>query len=337
MILCCDIPAAIYSKSRQITKSLARQPLASCQQQLCLFAWSASLPAPFRAVFAWCSHSRDQPNSATMLPSKWTRQPQNTNERQIIYTTNIRIFSNGSLSQTISFITLFPTILGGFILTVWALNSTSNACYIPGQSCVCFIVSLRCANKLGPWVLSYRFYFIFLALYRSFLNESEWELPEVDHDSYQWHRTATAFVVAGGFKDCAGGIPDPWKVNVKFRCTPTYVLTQEDIDAGLVENIVRWNHPSIKSISIRKVDISIYSHTLYTWNMFFCQKCVRYARSVFFCQVPSLHVQSTCLPGAYTWKKLFYHVHTKYTWSTVEDSFMPAMYNAKFLMACLNT
>ena len=34
-----------------------------------------SLPAPFRAVSTRHSHSRDQPNSATMLPSKVTRQP----------------------------------------------------------------------------------------------------------------------------------------------------------------------------------------------------------------------------------------------------------------------
>lgn len=60
---------------------------------------------------------------------------------------------------------------------------------------------------------------------------------------YRWHCAATAFVVvAGGFKDCAGGIPDPWEVNAKFSCTPTYVLTQEDIDAGYVENTVRWIH-----------------------------------------------------------------------------------------------
>ena len=63
----------LYSKSLQIhliTKSLPREQLASYRQQPCLFAWSTSQPAPFLAVSTWYSHSRDQPNSATVLPSK---------------------------------------------------------------------------------------------------------------------------------------------------------------------------------------------------------------------------------------------------------------------------
>ena len=32
-----------------------------------------SVSTPLRAVSTWCCHSRDQPKSATMLPSKWTR------------------------------------------------------------------------------------------------------------------------------------------------------------------------------------------------------------------------------------------------------------------------
>ena len=64
-----------------------------------------SLPAPFRAVSTRHSHSRDQPNSATMLPSNWIRQPQNTNERLIISTTTNTsgLFFSGSRSLVISF------------------------------------------------------------------------------------------------------------------------------------------------------------------------------------------------------------------------------------------
>ena len=39
--------------------------------------------------------------------------------------------------------------------------------------------------------------------------------------------------------DCGSGIPDPWEVHGEFFCTPTYIMTQEDIDAGLVTNNVR--------------------------------------------------------------------------------------------------
>ena len=40
----------LYGNSREFTKSLAGQLLASYKQQPCLLAWSTSLPAPFRAV-----------------------------------------------------------------------------------------------------------------------------------------------------------------------------------------------------------------------------------------------------------------------------------------------
>lgn len=38
---------------------------------------------------------------------------------------------------------------------------------------------------------------------------------------------------------CASGVPDPWEVDAEFACTPTYAITQEDIDAGIVTNIAR--------------------------------------------------------------------------------------------------
>ena len=42
---------------------------------------STSLPAPFRAVSAWYSHSRDEPNSSgTFVPSKLTRRRNKINE-----------------------------------------------------------------------------------------------------------------------------------------------------------------------------------------------------------------------------------------------------------------
>ena len=61
-----------------------------------------SLPAPFRAVSTRHSHSRDQPNSATMLPSKLTRHP--TNERNAKFSLQQqanRLLSNGSRSRMI--------------------------------------------------------------------------------------------------------------------------------------------------------------------------------------------------------------------------------------------
>ena len=57
---------------------------------------STSLPAPSRAASTSYSHSRDQPNIATLLLSKWTLQPNNVsqtpssldnNKRQIIIET----------------------------------------------------------------------------------------------------------------------------------------------------------------------------------------------------------------------------------------------------------
>ncbi len=39
---------------------------------------------------------------------------------------------------------------------------------------------------------------------------------------------------------CSEGIPDPWLVDVNFNCSPAYVITQADIDAGAVNNSVRW-------------------------------------------------------------------------------------------------
>ena len=73
----------------------------SYKQQPCLFAWYTSVPAPFRAVSTRYSHSRDQPNSATMLPSKWICQPHNTNERPILSTTNLGLSLTGSRSLII--------------------------------------------------------------------------------------------------------------------------------------------------------------------------------------------------------------------------------------------
>lgn len=61
-----------------------------------------------------------------------------------------------------------------------------------------------------------------------------------DHVSTVDIAPRTAFHSAGGFnKHCVRGVPDPWGVNVKVSCKATYILTQEDIDAGVVENIVR--------------------------------------------------------------------------------------------------
>ena len=53
-IFICSAPAISYrSKFKRITKYLAQQPLASYNQQPCLFAYSTSLLAPSRAVFNW--------------------------------------------------------------------------------------------------------------------------------------------------------------------------------------------------------------------------------------------------------------------------------------------
>ena len=51
------------TKSRTIWSS--ERSLSSCKQQLCLFAYSTSLPAPSRAVCTWYSHMRGQPNNAS--------------------------------------------------------------------------------------------------------------------------------------------------------------------------------------------------------------------------------------------------------------------------------
>lgn len=40
--------------------------------------------------------------------------------------------------------------------------------------------------------------------------------------------------------DCSDGIPDPWLVGDMFACAPVYTITQADIDAGVVSNIVRY-------------------------------------------------------------------------------------------------
>lgn len=52
------------------------------KQQLCLFACSTGLPAPSRiAVSAWCSHSRDRPNSDHAAAIKaYSLHPTNLNE-----------------------------------------------------------------------------------------------------------------------------------------------------------------------------------------------------------------------------------------------------------------
>lgn len=39
---------------------------------------------------------------------------------------------------------------------------------------------------------------------------------------------------------CSEGVPDPWLVDGVFICAPRYSITQEDIDAGVVNNSVRW-------------------------------------------------------------------------------------------------
>lgn len=45
---------------------------------------------------------------------------------------------------------------------------------------------------------------------------------------------------AGSFATfCGNGIPDPWEVDTEFTCSPTHVMTQVDIDAGIVTNNVR--------------------------------------------------------------------------------------------------
>ncbi|CAM9789547.1 unnamed protein product, partial [Ectocarpus sp. 6 AP-2014] len=36
---------------------------------------------------------------------------------------------------------------------------------------------------------------------------------------------------------CGSGIPDRWEVNTEFTCTPTYIITQENIDAGRLTNV----------------------------------------------------------------------------------------------------
>lgn len=39
--------------------------------------------------------------------------------------------------------------------------------------------------------------------------------------------------------NCANGLPQPWDVNTEFSCAPTYTITQRDVDAGIVSNVVR--------------------------------------------------------------------------------------------------
>ena len=57
---CSSKTMGLYSKSREITKSLARQPLASHKQlPVCVTYQSASIVP--RCVVAWYSRSRDQP------------------------------------------------------------------------------------------------------------------------------------------------------------------------------------------------------------------------------------------------------------------------------------
>lgn len=53
--------------------------------------------------------------------------------------------------------------------------------------------------------------------------------------------TLTSFVRVAGNEDMScSGIPDPWLVDVNFTCSPAYTITQADIDAGSVNNSVRW-------------------------------------------------------------------------------------------------
>lgn len=40
--------------------------------------------------------------------------------------------------------------------------------------------------------------------------------------------------------DCASEFPAPWFVSTSLGCTPTYAITQADIDAGLVMKTVRY-------------------------------------------------------------------------------------------------
>ena len=134
-IICYVIPLLYISL--EITKCMARQPLASYKRQPCLFAWSTSLPAPLRVVSTWCSHSRDHPNSATMLPSKWTRQPKNTNERQILSTAiNIRLFSIGS-----RFLIIFSIVFE----VVWFIRQSIHTAVLP--SILSSYVEQRCCGR----------------------------------------------------------------------------------------------------------------------------------------------------------------------------------------------
>ena len=77
-----------------ITKYLAQQPLTRYKQQPCLFACSASLPAPPRVVSTWLPHSRDQRNKCCVAAIKV-----NTPAKENVYQTNAE-FSLQNHKQT---------------------------------------------------------------------------------------------------------------------------------------------------------------------------------------------------------------------------------------------
>lgn len=59
-------------------------------------------------------------------------------------------------------------------------------------------------------------------------------LPRHTHNYFTDRRSTGSFATS-----CASGIPDPWEVDTIFTCNPTYILTQRDINAGIVTNHVR--------------------------------------------------------------------------------------------------
>ena len=77
-----------------ITKYLAQQPLTRYKQQPCLFACSASLPAPPRVVSTWLPHSRDQRSKCCVAAIKV-----NTPAKENVYQTNAE-FSLQNHKQT---------------------------------------------------------------------------------------------------------------------------------------------------------------------------------------------------------------------------------------------
>ena len=90
--------STVITKNQEIPGQATAGQLQAAALSVCAIYQSAgTVPCFVHLVFAI---SRGQPNSSTMLPSEWTRQPQNTNERPIRSTTaNIILFFNANTNE----------------------------------------------------------------------------------------------------------------------------------------------------------------------------------------------------------------------------------------------